>query len=95
MLLEGFSGLGAGKSFRFLNGKWSKISHLNLVKGTLLFGEFVEEICTYHSGYEGFEKRYSLHVVDANRLGDMDLRNYTYLERLARHLVNLHLYTDF
>lgn len=79
-LVTRFSGLG-GKSVRFLNGKWKKITHLNLVRGTLLFGEFVKEICTYHPGYEGFETRYSLHVIDAIRLGDMDLRHYTYLER--------------
>lgn len=90
-----FSGLGAGKSVRFLNGKWNKISHLNLVRGTLLFGEFVKEICTYHAGYQGFETRYSLHVIDAIRLGDMDLRSYTYLERCLPSTSQPHWFTDF
>lgn len=90
-----FSGLGCSKSFRFLNGKWIKINHLNLVKGTLLFGEFVKEICTYHPGCETFEERYSLHVIDAIRLGDMDLRSYTYSERCPSLVRPFNFCTDF
>jgi len=57
---------------------------LQLVRGTLLFGEIVKEEVVEKSpdGYECEVQRQSLHVIDALRLGGTSLADLPFSERL-------------
>ncbi|XP_066255913.1 cap-specific mRNA (nucleoside-2'-O-)-methyltransferase 1 [Euwallacea similis] len=79
--LNYFAGVGHSKVYRLQSKKWLQVNHLKLVKGTLLYGELVKE--TYcHLNSRELKTRYSVHVIDAMFLGSLDIRNYTFLDRL-------------
>ncbi|XP_066148477.1 cap-specific mRNA (nucleoside-2'-O-)-methyltransferase 1 [Euwallacea fornicatus] len=79
--LNYFAGVGYSKVYRLQSKKWLQVNHLKLVKGTLLYGELVKE-SYYHLNSRELKTRYSVHVIDAMFLGSLDIRNYTFPERL-------------
>lgn len=65
--------------YRLQKHKWVKVKNMQLVEGTLLYGEMVKE----HSlmkDCECFENK-SLHVIDALRLGNTRLADFSFTER--------------
>lgn len=74
-----YAGIGNSKVYRLQNFKWVKVKDLELVQGTLLYGEFVKE--TSISESNKVSHRYSLHIIDAVFLGSMDLQGLTFQER--------------
>ncbi|CAG9816211.1 unnamed protein product [Phaedon cochleariae] len=84
-----YAATGNSKSFRLQKKKWVRVKNIHLCKGTLLFGEFVKEKCTTKiEGQEVEGLRYSLHVIDALRLGDTNLGKMSFIERLK--LINVY-----
>lgn len=76
-----FAGSGNSRSYRLDADKYKKVKNLRLIPGTILFGEFVKE--KVESAIEQDVERYSLHVIDALRLGEFDLANLPFTERLV------------
>lgn len=73
------SGTGFSKVYRLQNSRWVKVKDLELITGTLLFGEFVKETSLLKN--DEIITKYSLHVLDAAYLGSMDLQSFTFQER--------------
>lgn len=69
------------KSYKFNTKKYNKVKRLKLIPGTILFGELVKE--KIPSTTENETERYSLHVIDALRLGEFNIANLPYNERLV------------
>ncbi|KAF5272716.1 hypothetical protein FQA39_LY07743 [Lamprigera yunnana] len=77
-----YAGVGDGKVYRLQCFKWVKVKKLQLIRGTLLYGELVNERVLEKVGDQVKEAtRQSLHVVDALRLGDISLADLTFRER--------------
>lgn len=74
-----FVATGNSHVFRLQNGKWMKVKHLELIPGTLLYGEFVQEKVVMDS--KTINYRYSLHVIDAAFLGSKNLQTCNFEER--------------
>lgn len=65
--------------YRLLKYKWVRVKNLNLVCGTLLYGELVKEN-SHNKNFDVTEIK-SLHVIDALRLGDISLADLSFDER--------------
>lgn len=74
-----YAAIGGSRVFRLQKSKWVRIKNVRLVKGTLIYGEMVQEKCINKSNEE-IEKQ-SLHVIDAMRLGDISLADLPFTER--------------
>lgn len=68
--------MGCNRVFRFQKVHWSRISNVELIRGTVLYGELVEEVCEITGDITK-----SLHVIDALRLGKIALNQFNYVER--------------
>ncbi|RZC32066.1 cap-specific mRNA (nucleoside-2'-O-)-methyltransferase 1, partial [Asbolus verrucosus] len=86
-----YAGVGLSKVFRLQCNKWVKVKNLQLTRGTLLYGELVKEDFiaknTCILNIELQQHKYSLHVIDALRLGDVSLVDLKFEERI--HLIGI------
>lgn len=77
--------VGASKVYRLQRRKWVKVKNVQLVRGTLLYGELVKECNVFKKDVnvnpDGRGFKYSLHVVDALRLGEKSLSDLKFKER--------------
>lgn len=81
-----FLGIGSSKVYRLQRNKWTKVKNVKLCNGTLLYAEFVKEQLQPRSQKTKLATsecycKYSLHVIDALRLGDKSLANLRFTER--------------
>ncbi|GJQ76908.1 hypothetical protein Trydic_g15109 [Trypoxylus dichotomus] len=75
-----FIGASNSKVSKLVDSKWVKVKNMHLNKGTVLFGELVKEKCiSIRTGEETI--KFSLHVIDALRLGDVSLADLPFEER--------------
>lgn len=74
-----FVGSGNSKSYKLEANKYSRVKNLKLIPGTVLFAELVRE--KVDSLIETETERYSLHVIDALRLGEFSLADLSFNER--------------
>ncbi|KAK9891380.1 hypothetical protein WA026_014623 [Henosepilachna vigintioctopunctata] len=74
-LFAGFS----SDTCKWQNGSWVIENKLNLTKGTLLYGEIVDE--AIQSEDNNSSSRMSLHIIDAVCLGDKDMSKLPFDER--------------
>jgi len=72
------SGVGHKKVFSRRHNSWKEEKRIELAADTLILGEIVEELAK-----EGTSqiRTPTLHIVDAVRLGGVDVRNYVISER--------------
>lgn len=81
-----YAGVGGSRVYRLQRYRWVKVKKLQLIRGTLLFGEMVKESVVQRSctspQFERLVQRQSLHVIDAMRLGDTSLADLPFNERL-------------
>ncbi|KAG5882165.1 hypothetical protein JTB14_002889 [Gonioctena quinquepunctata] len=77
-----YAAVGPSKVYRLQGKKWLRVRNLELCRGTLLYGEFVKEMV--HKAQSNNEEtiKYSLHVIDALRLGEKSLEDLPFDERL-------------
>lgn len=80
-----YQGVGGSRVYRLQRYKWVKVKKLQLIRGTLLFGEMVKETViersTESQECEKLIQKHSLHVIDALRLGDTSLADLPFKER--------------
>lgn len=67
--------------YRLQGNKWVRVKNLHLVRGTILYGELVKEKHYMENGAGKMGLKYSLHVIDALRLGDLYLTDLKFEER--------------
>ncbi|XP_018567759.1 cap-specific mRNA (nucleoside-2'-O-)-methyltransferase 1 isoform X2 [Anoplophora glabripennis] len=81
-----YAAVGASKVYRLQRKRWVKVKNLQLVKGTLLYGELVKEWNIFRKDIsvdpDAQSYKQSLHVVDALRLGDTNMSNLKFKERM-------------
>ncbi|KAK4873141.1 hypothetical protein RN001_015170 [Aquatica leii] len=78
-----YVGVGDSRVYRWQCSKWVRIKKLLLIRGTLLYGEMINEKVLKKVDDEVKEvTRRSLHVIDALRLGDTSLADLPLRERL-------------
>nr|XP_023021748.1 cap-specific mRNA (nucleoside-2'-O-)-methyltransferase 1 isoform X2 [Leptinotarsa decemlineata] len=82
-----YAAVGSSRVFRLQKTEWTKLKNLQLCMGTLLYGEFVKER-VINETKENSTFRYSLHVIDALRLGDKNVFELTFTER--RKLIEIY-----
>lgn len=78
-----FLGVAHTKAFRYdKNTKtWHRAKGLHLFPGTVLYGEMTKEIITTHQEDDNKFEKFSLHVIDAIKLGDVSLMDLPFNER--------------
>ncbi|XP_044272815.1 cap-specific mRNA (nucleoside-2'-O-)-methyltransferase 1 isoform X2 [Tribolium madens] len=77
-----YAGVGLSRVYRLQCNKWVRVKNLQLVRGTLLYGELVKEKCSMENSVGKVGYKYSLHVIDALRLGDLYLTDLKFDERI-------------
>lgn len=73
--------LGGSRVVRLLKRKWKTVKNLNLIAGSLLYGEMVKEY-SLNDDLKKVETK-SFHIIDALRLGDVSLADLPYSERFV------------
>ncbi|XP_063919988.1 cap-specific mRNA (nucleoside-2'-O-)-methyltransferase 1 isoform X2 [Zophobas morio] len=83
-----YAGVGFSKVYRLQYNKWVRVKNLQLIRGTLLYGELVKEKYYAKDSSDQPQYKYSLHVIDALRLGDLNLADLDFEQR--KNLIQLY-----
>lgn len=80
-------GVGDGITYKLDRNKWRRVKNLHLAVGTCLLGELIKENVKFKTTDplqpEKECEKYSLHVIDALRLGNVSLADLPLQERFV------------